>query len=158
MKNIRTTVLCVCISIISFNAFAQHQDVPPVNEPDYNKPKMFAAFPEQIPVNLTILNNLFTASLGATVDMNIADGSSFRFAGEVVSTVSKYENKIRSVVIRSSNFNGARLSVSKITNDDGSIAYTARIISRGHGDLYELQNLNNRFILVKRSYYDVVNE
>ncbi len=158
MKNIRTTVLCTCISLFSLSAFAQNSEVPPVNEPDYNKPKLFAAYPEKIAVDLTTINNLFLASVGAAVDLNIATGSSFRFAGEVVSTVSKYENRIRSVVVRSSNFNGAVLTVSRITNTDGSITYTGRLLSRQHGDVYELQYLNDRFSLVKRNYYDIVNE
>jgi hypothetical protein len=38
------------------------------------------------------------------------------------------------VVIRSEVFNGARLTVSKITNPDGSIRYSGRIISFKHGD------------------------
>lgn len=158
MKNIRTAVLCASISLFSLSAFAQNSEVPPVNEPDYNKPKLFAAYPEKIAVDLTTINNLFLTSLGAAVDLNIATGSSFRFAGEVVSTVSKYEDRIRSVVVRSSNFNGAVLSVSRITNTDGSITYTGRLLSRQHGDVYELQYLNDRFSLVKRNYYDIVNE
>jgi hypothetical protein len=162
MKNISTLLLCACISFISLSAFSQTQGqgAPPVNEPDYNKPKLFAAYPEKIPVNLTIVNNMLSASLGATVDMNIAEGgtASFRFAGEVVSTASKYDNRITSVVVRSTNFPGARLSINKIQTDDGNVKYTGRLISRQYGDVYELQSINNKFVLVKRAYYDIVNE
>jgi len=158
MKNFRTTMLCVCMSILGLQAFAQNQDVPPLNQPDYNKPKLFAAYPEQIPVNMAVINNLFSAPLGTAVDFNISDATTFRFAGELISSVSKYENKIRSVVVRSTNFNGARLFISKISNDDGSFSYTGRLISKEYGDVYELQPVNNQFALVKRGYYDLVTE
>jgi hypothetical protein len=90
--------------------------------------------------------------------MVISDGSTFRFTGKVVSAVSKYQNSIVSIVVRSTNFAGASLTISKITNEDGTITYRGRIISRQHGDLYELKQVNNNYVLIKRKYYDLVNE
>ncbi|MEQ1675531.1 MAG: hypothetical protein ABL876_02445 [Chitinophagaceae bacterium] len=158
MKNLRTSLLCVCISIIGFSAAAQNQDTPALNEPDYNKPKLFAAHPDQIPVNLTNINALLSSSVGNAVDMNVSATTSFRFTGEVISTVSKYQNRIISVVIRSSNFSGAIFSISKITNDNGTISYTGRLISKRFGDVYELKELNGSFVLVKKNYYELINE
>jgi hypothetical protein len=40
MKNLRTTLIGVCITLSSFAATAQNNTVP-INEPDYNKPKLF---------------------------------------------------------------------------------------------------------------------
>ncbi|MBL7730672.1 MAG: hypothetical protein JNM88_05800 [Chitinophagaceae bacterium] len=158
MKNISTLLLCTCMSFLSLSSFSQNNDVPPVNEPDYNKPKLFASYPDRIPVDLATISQFFAASTGAAIDVNIDAGSSFRIAGSVVSVVSKYDNRIRSVVIRSSNFTGATFSISRILLDDGSIKYTGRLISRQYGDVYELQNISNHFVLVKRAYYDIVNE
>jgi hypothetical protein len=139
-------------------AVAQTSDAPPMREPDYNKPKLFTAYPDQIPVDITVFTSLLGNSVGTTVDQNIGAGGSFRISGEVVSVASKYENRINSIAIRSSNFGGARLSFSRIINEDGSISYTGRLISKQYGDVYELQNINNHFTLVKRNYYDLVNE
>lgn len=159
MKNISTLMLCICITCTSLTAFSQNnQDVPPLNEPDYNKPMLFASYPERIPVDLASLNSLFGVSLGSSVDVNVAEGSTFRLTGEVVSNVSKYDNRIKSVVIRSTNFPGARLCINRITGEDGSISYTGRLLSKDYGDVYELQNNNNHFVLVKRGYYDIVTE
>lgn len=157
MKNIRTTVLCVCITLYSLSSFAQEQKIP-INEPDYNKPKLFSNLPDKIPVSVEKINEIITSPVGRTSGFRLSEISDFQFDGEVVSTASKYGNSIQSVVIRSGTYEGARLTISKITNVDGSISYTGRIISFKHGDLYELQNQNGQLILVKRNFYDLVNE
>lgn len=158
MKHFRTTLLCACICITGLTAVAQTSDAPPVREPDLSKPKIFASYPDQVPVDITVFNSLLNNTVGSSIDQNIAAGSNFRISGQVISVTSKYENRISSVVIRSSNFGGARLCLTRITNEDGSISYTGRMLSKEYGDVYELQKINDRFTLVKRNYYDLVNE
>lgn len=51
MKTIRTTVLCVCITLYNLSSFAQEQKIL-INEPDYNKPKLFSHLPDKIPVSI----------------------------------------------------------------------------------------------------------
>jgi hypothetical protein len=154
MKNLCILALCACL--YSTTVVAQTNTVP-LNEPDYNKPRLFQSYPEKISVNTDAFSNLFTAAVGSTVDANLS-GSSFRFSGEVVSAASKYDNRIISVVIRSSNFPGACLTLSKLTSDNGTVTYTGRIISKAHGDVYVLQQENGLFSLIKKNYYDLVNE
>ena len=158
MKNLRTSVLCVCITFCSLFAAAQKNDGIPINEPDYNKPKLFQGLPDNIPVSIDNLNSLFGIQIGRPVRVNLSTSSSFQLEGEIVSTASKYNNSIQSVVIRSTNYNGARLTISKITDENGVLIYRGRIISLQHGDSYELQNLNGSYTLVKRNLYDLVNE
>jgi hypothetical protein len=158
MKQFRTSLLCVCICMAGLNATAQSSDAPPMREPDNNKPKLFTAYPDLVPVDITVISSLLNNTVGAAVDKNIGAGTSFRLSGEVVSVASKYDNRINSVVIRSANFGGARLSFTRTILEDGSITYTGRLISKQHGDVYELQTINNKFALVKRNYYDLVNE
>lgn len=157
MKNFRTTLLCASITLFSFCAAAQ-QDNTPINEPDLNKPRLFDGLPDRIPVNAAELNNLLNAPVGRTASLKLSAASSLQFDGEVVSVSDKYDTKIQSVVLRSSNFNGARLTVSRIQHEDGSWSYTGRIISFKHGDLFELKNESGNYILVKRNYYELVNE
>jgi hypothetical protein len=157
MKNIRTTMLCVVFALSATASYSQEQKIP-LNEPDYNKPRMFTNLPDKIPVTITNIDNMLSAPVGKNSQFRLSEDNSLQFAGEVVSTASKYNNTIQSVVIRSDAFNGARLTVSKITNTDGSIRYTGRIISFKHGDLYELESQDGQLVLVKKNYYELVNE
>ena len=158
MKNLRHSVLCVCITLYSLCSAAQKNDGIPVNEPDLNKPKLFQGLPDNISVSTGNLNSLFGIQAGRPVNINLSDVSSFQFEGEIVSTASKYGNSIQSVVIRSTNYSGAKFTISKVTGENGVITYRGRIISLQHGDLYELQNLDGKYALVKRNLYDLVNE
>lgn len=157
MKTIRTTMLCVVFALSAYVSNSQEQKVP-VNEPDYNKPRLFTNLPGKISVNNNLIDNILTAPLGRSSSFRLSEDNSFQFAGEVVSTASKYNNSIQSVVIRLETFNGARLTLSKITNADGSIRYTGRIISFTHGDLYELENQNGELVLVRKNFHELVNE
>lgn len=157
MKNHRTPLLCLCALLFSLCAFSQN-DKDPINEPDLKKPKLFSNLPDRIPVSIEKINDLFNVPVGDNASLKVAETSSVQIVGEVISKASKYDDRIQSVVIRSSNFNGARFTISKIVNEDGSITYTGRIISFQHGDLYELQNQGGQFTLVKKNFYDLVNE
>ncbi len=157
MKNLRTTALCVSAMILSLCSYAQ-KDKPPVTEPDYNKPRLFDNLPKTIPVNLVDLNTLLSSEVGSKTSIGLSAATNIKFDGEVVSTASKYGNSIQSVVIRSSNFNGAQLTISRTTSAEGVVSYVGRIISFQHGDLYELQNQNGQFVLVKKNYHDLINE
>jgi hypothetical protein len=157
MKNIRTTMLCVVFALSATVSYSQEQKIP-LNEPDNNKPRLFTNLPAKIPVTITNIDNMLSTPVGKNSQFRLSEDNSLQFAGEVVSTASKYNNTIQSVVIRSDAFNGARLTVSKITNTDGSIRYTGRIISFKHGDLYELENQDGQLVLVKKNYYELVNE
>ena len=159
MKNFRTAMLCVCIALCSLCSSAQKQDQSiPFNKPNYNKPKLFINLPDSISISVDNLNSLFNTQLGRASSLNLSDNSTFRFEGQVMSTSSKYGNTIKSVVIRSTNYNGATLTISKTMNADGTISYSGRIISFQSGDLFELQNKDGHLTLVKRNFYDLVNE
>lgn len=154
MKTFRTLLACACMAV-SLCTSAQENAVP-LNEPDYNKPKLFASLPEILTVNINSLTDALTMEVGNTVTLSL--NSSFRFQGEIVSIARKYENRIQSVVIRSSNFAGATLTFTRAINEDGSINYSGRIMSMQHGDLYELQERSGQYSLVKKKFYDLINE
>lgn len=77
--------------------------------------------------------------------------------GSIISSTLKYNN-IRSVIVRSSNFNGATLTLSSSTQTNGTVKLTGRLLSMQHGDLYELQRVNEQYFLIKKNFYDVINE
>ena len=158
MKNLRTITLSCSFLFFSFCVIAQSGDFVPINEPSYNKSKLFQNLPDNIPVNMDNITGLFSAQVGRMVSLDLSLDQAFRFDGEIISIVSKYENKIQSVIVRSSNYNEARLIISKITDAKGIISYTGRILSMQHGDLFELKNINSQLILEKRKFNDLVSE
>jgi len=158
MKNLRTTVLCACITFCSFISAAQTQKFI-VNEPDYNKPRLFDNLPAVIPVNIDNLNDLLSSKTGVSINTHLSsDARTAPFEGKVVSSVNNYSDKVRSVVIKSTNYNGATLYISKVIMEDGNAKYNGRLMSFQHGDLYILQQKDGGFILVKKNYYDLINE
>jgi hypothetical protein len=157
MKTLCTTVLCVCLTVCGLYSSAQ---TPKVNEPDYNKPRVFDNFPEVIPVSIDNLNDLVNSKTGVSINTIFSTDSKIApFEGQVVSAVSKNDDKVQTVFIKSSNYNGATLYISKVTGDDGVIKYNGRLMSSfQHGDIYILQQKNSDFVLVKKNFYEVINE
>lgn len=137
---------------------AAQTDKPPVTEPNYNKPRLFDNLPKSIPVNIAEINTVLSSELGSRASIGLSTAANIRFDGDIISTASKYGNAIQTVVIRSSNFNGAQLTISRTTSPEGVVSYVGRIISFQHGDLYELEKQNGQFVLVKKNYHDLVNE
>jgi len=157
MKTIRTAVFCAIIPLFSLCAAAQNEKIP-INEPDYNKPRLFENLPARIPVSIDDLNTIISAPVGRPASLKLSGESLIQFDGDVVSVASNAADRIQSVVLRSTNFNGARFTLSKIMQDDGSYSFVGRIISFQHGDLYELKKEAGGMVLVKRNYHELVNE
>ncbi len=159
MKNLRNCAVCVCFSIISLCAFAQTETRPPVNEPDYNKPRQFDNLPARIPVNINSISSLFNSTIGVEVGIGISeDPSTLRIEGQVIANSLTNNEKQQNVVIRSSNFNGSGFTISKIIETDGSVTYNGRIINLKFGDLYSLEKDKEGYVLVKKNFYDLINE
>jgi len=156
MKNLRTAVLCACTVLCSVVSLAQNRI--PINEPDYNKQKLFASLPEKIQVNAGDLENLFGSQVGRPANLKLSLDASVKFEGEVTSISQRTAEGQQNVVVRSTNFNGATFTVSRIANEDGTVSYRGRIISFQHGDCYILQDQNGQLSLVKKNFYDLVNE
>lgn len=154
MKNLRVAglglamMLCCAVSA---------QEKLPLNEPDYNKPLLFSNLPDKIPVEVAYLKNLLSNDLGKEVQLRLAGPAGLSFDGKVISLAGK-ETGASSVVVRSSNFTGANLTISEVMNEDGSVLYRGRIISFQHGDLLELQQKDGQYFFVKRNFYDLINE
>jgi hypothetical protein len=148
----------ICLSLLLICATTSAQEKIQVNEPDLNKPKLFNTLPEKIPVHILDLQALINTGAGKEVSLALERNTSTGFSGKIVSVASKYNNNIRSVVIRSSNFNGATFTLSSSILANGTVKFTGRIISLQHGDLYELQEQDNQYILIKKNYHDLINE
>jgi len=157
MKNLRIAVFGVCCMLCQLCSSAQIHNVPikvPINEPDYNKPKLFADLPDRVNFNPDNLSTLLDQQVGQSV--NIPISSDFNFSGQVVSKSD--DPRSASVVIRSTNRVGARLVFTKVTDADNTIKYIGRIISLQHSDSYEIVSENNQYYFKKQGLYDLIAE
>ena len=158
MNYLKTSGLILLFLVSAVRVFAQQKAT--INEPDLNKPALFASFPDKIPVDISELKSLFgnEAARGNDLAVKFIDKKLPGFNGKLVSSSSKYNNTLRSVVIRSTSFNGATLTLSSSTTTDGAARYTGRIISFQHGDLLALQKEKDQYYLIKKNFRDLVNE
>ena len=154
MKNLVKGIICLSVFLVCQQSNAQSI---PVREPDMNRPSLFQNLPEKVSCRINDFSALLNSETGRNVSVLFTDNINLK--GVVSSVASKFDNTLQSVVVRLTNYPGAALSFSKITKEDGTVAYTGRIISFQHGDAYEIRQENNgQYYFVKKGFYDLVNE
>ncbi|MBS1633816.1 MAG: hypothetical protein JST10_14725, partial [Bacteroidetes bacterium] len=87
MKIVSITVLSFLFIFSAFRSWGQNEKIP-LNEPDYNKPKVFQNLPDTIPVEASSLASLFSLSKGQKVAPDFSNKSAttgFQLRGEVIS-------------------------------------------------------------------------
>ena len=136
------------------------QEVIPNSAPNYNKPKLFNSLPGKIAVEIKELDLIFSQSAKFTRDATARFTSKnlSSFNGKISSAMSKYDNRIRSLVIHPSIFSGATFTLSSSTKSDGTIEYSGRIVNFAYGDAYQLKKQNDQYFLIKKNLYELVNE
>lgn len=155
MKNLWKAALCLFMSSISLASFAQERDL--INEPDHNKAKIFTDLPDRLSFDQSVFQLASSRRTGEDLTVNFGNRVVPQHAA-IISNVVKYEGQIQSLLLRLEGRDGAVMSISKITQQDGSVLYRGRIISHKSGDAYELQLTNGTYQFVKRDYYDLINE
>ena len=95
MKNTSTLVLCAMFSCITILTQAQEKTIP-VNEPNYNKPKLFQNLPEKISVEASTLESLFGVDMNRPANINIAG---IHLQGNVSSKTVNDVNQANTVII-----------------------------------------------------------
>jgi len=161
MKILKTSAICALLCVGSVAASAQmnaqasssHEKIP-VNEPDRNKPHLFADLPQKMKLRITDLKDLLDLPVGASVKTFLADN--FNFKGVVVSTASNADAK--SVVIKSTNRQGAVLTFTQTTSSDGVVNYIGKIVSLKNGDAFDIIKEDNQYVLEKKNLYDIISE
>lgn len=158
MNNLKLYGFSLSLIFCCTLSFAQDRVV--LREPDQNKPRLFTNFPDKIFIETYELETLFsnTAARGTTTKVGFIEKKIPGFNGEIISATSKYNNTVRSVVVRSTRFNGATLTLSSFTTTDGTVRYSGRIVSFKHSDLFVLEKQNDQYYLVKKKFNELVNE
>jgi hypothetical protein len=153
MKNQKAGILCLLFSFFSLFLYAQNL---PVREPDRNKPLLFSQMPDKMSISAASLESLLQYETDKKVSINLSNDIIFQ--GTVSSVSARHEPGVSSVVIRSDNFQGASLTVSRLSRANGTSYFIGRIISFQHGDGYEITLESDRYYLIKKGFYDMVNE
>lgn len=154
MKHRKTGAFAVLLILGCLQAFAQTP--PPLNEPDYNKPKVFADLPEKLILNISTAEALLTLSVGSVVNTAVAPG--FLLTGTVVSKSSPADAAMQSVVIKSSSRGGAVFIFARRKAADGTFSYTGRMLGKSAGDALEIIKDGATYVFRKKGYYDLLNE
>lgn len=148
--------MAVFALLFTFRANVSAQQAIPINEPDRNKPHLFNDQPQKMAVRLDDIDASLNEAVGNHVVIHIANG--FVVQGTVVSKSDASDPNVKSIVVKSTNRQGATCTLTKIANSDGTVSYRGRIISMRHGDAFELSNENGSYQLSKKNLYDLVNE
>jgi len=155
MKILKKSAVVAALLAVSFlQSSAQDSNVK-LNEPNYNKAKLFSDLPDKLNLELTNLETLLDLSVGTQVSAIVATG--FPLKGIVVSR-SKADAFVKTVVIKSHSRQGATFTFSRITKNDGSFFYTGRIMSKDSGDALEIVKEGTVYVMRKKGLYDLINE
>ena len=98
--------------------------------------KLFDAIPEKIQFEKKLIEGVFNMNAGSAVDIRFSQN--FRITGIIKSNQKIYDN-LQTVVIESTNYNKAKLFISKTIDEDKSIKFVGRIISRASQDGFEIK-------------------
>lgn len=154
MKASKFTLLLVFFFASACCATAQMHKIP-LNEPNYNKRKIFADLPERLLLRLKNAEQLLELPVGATVNATLATG--LPLTGTVVSKSNPADTSVKSVVIRTDRQN-ATFAFSRIRNIDGSLSFTGRMLNMSGGDALEIAKEGAEYIIRKRSIHEMFNE
>ena len=152
MKTFKALVLGLLLTVCSSVAFAQQ---PPLNEPDYNKPQLFADWPQRVALSPQAIENLLGKTTGSSVRLTLL--GNLVLEGQVISASKSTDTSYRTVVVRSTNRAGAMLTLTRRQTPTG-ISYIGRIISRANSDAFQLVEEDGVYYLRKTSFYELVSE
>jgi len=159
MKVLKTGALCVLLNVLALTVLAQNNSnshKPPITEPDYNKPKLFADLPQRFKFDVKAFEDLLELPEGTRVNAPLT--GNLRYNGIIVSKSDTRDVNVKSVVIKSNNRQGASLTFSRVKNTDGTFSYLCRILSFKHSDAFELTLEKGEYVLTKKHLYDLYNE
>jgi hypothetical protein len=154
MKNLQKGTIFLLLLLSPAFVFAQDNNL--IQEPDNNKPTLFADVAAKFAVDINALETLLEVPVGQNVDAFLT--RNFILKGVVVSKSDPSDLTVRSVVIRSSNRNGATMTFTKLRDENGAAIYIGRIVSYKNRDAFELNKEENGYVLVKKNLYDLISK
>ncbi len=144
MKNLCLTGI-ILLCCLAYNHTAAQKSVP-INQVLPAKPELFARVPGKFRTSIFLLEKLFNSPASGTVEFPMADDLSFK--GSLVESVRNNKNAV-TINVRSSNYDGAVLTLSKITQPDLSEIYNGRIVSIRYADVFVLTKENAQYYFTR---------
>jgi hypothetical protein len=154
MKTFKTIALTALIGLGYLYPAAQEK--LPVNQPNYNKPKLFADLPQKMNLTVSDMESLFDVSVGSPVIAKLS--KNFHFKGTIVSKSGNSKTPVRSVVIKSTTRQNAVFTFTRVADEEGNFIYRGRILSKESIDAYDIVKENDQYVLQKKNYYELVRE
>ena len=133
----------------------QAQLTPPLHQILPNKSPLFNLLPTKFTVKNLLLEDLFNRPASGTIKLSLA--TDYFFEGVITERVQKNANVI-SINVKSSNYDGALLTISKISYKDKEDVYIGRIVSMQYGDVLILRKENDQFFFTKEKQSLVIVE
>ena len=155
MKSVQSCAVAALLTLLSLSSSAQ-DNFKTVNEPDYNKAKIFSDLPQKMNLRLADMESLINLPIGSSV--NTFAANNFRIMGTVVSKSDANDASAKTVVIKLNNRQGATLTFTRTTKADGTTSFIGRILNRNNGDAFEIVKENGQYVFMKKGVYDLISE
>lgn len=154
MKLLKTGAFCALLQLCYASASAQLH--PAIKDGDFKKSEIFSDLPSHMNFNMQAAVPLLQKGIGDAIRLQLSPD--FIFTGVVVSKSDVSERRSQTVVIKSTNRQGAAFTITKMQKSDGSYTYSGRILSLNHSDAYEVVEKGGAFSLEKKPLSDIVTE
>lgn len=125
-------------------------------KPASPRPLLFADLPDTINVSVDELDNLLHTAPGNFAIFKLT--GSFRYTGTIISGTRSADGQATGIIIRSADRSGSCFTLTKSWNDLHGFIFKGRILSFRHGDGYELVYNMGSYLLLKKSFFEIVNE
>lgn len=123
------------------------QETVPVQQHLEDKPQLFAQLPDEAPCRVSDFKPYFLLHPHDLVTLDLSD--QLKISGEV-QAVSRQNNYVTNINIRSTNYPGGLLTLSQITRPGEPTLYTGRFIQPDRGDLILITREGGRYIIRKQ--------
>jgi hypothetical protein len=155
MKILQSGAMLALFAACYLPASAQ-KGTPPINEPNYNKARVFNDVPEKMSLRLTDMDAVLDLPIGAKVNTSIANN--FTIVGTVISKSDPVDGASKSIVIKAINRKDAIFTFTRFKKTDGSFGYSGRIINNEAGDALEITKEGDGYVMKKKGFYDMISE
>ena len=145
MKNLKqATVLMFLVGGCAMSV--QSQEQPTRQKQNANAPSVFREVKAKVPFAANEISHTLQLREGTKSKVFIAPD--FMLEGEIVSNFRK-NKQVSGIQLKAANYGGALLTLSRITEEDGSTSFTGRIYNRETGEAYVLTKENDQYFFVK---------
>lgn len=136
--------IMLCFILSAKQGFSQQKTIDNFSQA---KPALFNHLQSKTNCSLSAIDKPFGFSKGRQIILNI--NADFTITGEVLEKT-QAERGVENINIRCSNYNNALLSLSRITQEDGSVKYTGILHDRNSSDVLLLINEDGHYAFKKQ--------